>query len=219
MKRAVLILGMAAFAAAPAAAQWLGTPAWNSPKMGTGLTIYGDYGAPNTDAGKGNAFGGRATLGIGTLALTAGVESWKPDVFNARATSYGGTAAFRLIGGSLLPVAVNLQVGAAHSSAVTSGTQTLPAETTVLGAVGLSVPLPTPGFSIEPYLSPGIRYHHYSNVTPDHETNFGWVIGGNLGFGLVGIHLAYDSEKFDNGTTHGVFGVGANVGIKLPLGM
>jgi hypothetical protein len=222
MKRAALVLLLAAFATSPAAAQWLGMPVWNSPKGGTGLTIYGDYGAPNSDAGKGNAFGGRAALGLGTITLTAGVESWKPDGFNDRATSYGGTAAFRLIGGSLIPVSVNLQLGAAHSAAVTSGTGTVFAQTTVTGAAGVSVPLPTPGFSIEPYFSPGIRYHKFSNVptgTPDHETNFGWVIGGNLSFGVVGIHLAYDSEKFDDGTTHGVFGVGANVGIRLPMGL
>jgi len=48
----------------------------------------------------------------------------------------------------------------------------------------------------------------------DHETNFGWVIGGKLGFGPIGIHLAYDSEKFDDGTRHGVFGVGANLGLR-----
>jgi len=222
MKRAVLTLGLAALLTVPAAAQWVGMPVWNSPKGGTGLTIYGDYGTPDTDASKGNAFGGRAALGVGTLTLTAGVASWKPEGTDARATSYGGTAAFRLIGGSLLPVAVNLQVGAARSAEGTSGLDTLPAQTNVTGAVGVSVPLPTPGFTIEPYISPGIRYHKVSNVptgTPDHETNVGWVIGANLGFGLVGIHLAYDSEKFDDGTTHGVFGVGAHVGIRLPMGL
>lgn len=228
MKHAAWMVGLTVVLAvtaapAPAAAQWLGVPAWNSPKGGTGLTIYGDYGAPNTDAGKGNTFGGRAALGLGTVTLTAGVEAWKPDVLNDRATSYGATAAFRVIGGSLIPVSVNLQVGAAHSNRVTSGgPDTLLAETTVLGAVGVSVPLPTPGFTIEPYFSPGIRYHKFSDVpagASDHQTNFGWVIGGNLGFGVVGVHLAYDSEKFDDGTTHGVFGVGANVGIRLPLGM
>ncbi len=221
MRRAVLTLGLTAFLAAPAAAQWLGTPIWN-PKGGTGLTIYGDYGKPSTDANGGYAFGARAALGLGTLTLTAGLTSYEPEGFNDHATSYGGTAAFRLIGGSLLPVALNLQVGAAHSGEVTSGTGTFLAQTTVDGAVGFSVPLPTPGFTIEPYISPGIRYHKLSNVpvgTPDHETNFGWVIGGNLGFGLVGIHLAYDSEKFDDGTTHGVFGVGAHVGIRLPMGL
>ena len=221
MKRVVLTLGLAACVAAPVAGQWLGEPAWN-PKGGTGITIYGDYGHPNTGAGKGNAFGGRVSLGVGTLTLTAGVASWKPDTFNDRATSYGGSAAFRLVGGSLIPVAVNLQVGAGHSGQVTSGPDTLPGQTTVIGAVGVSVPLPTPGFSIEPYFAPGIRYHKFSNVptgTSDHQTNFGWVIGGNLGFGLLGIHLAYDSEKFDDGTTHGVFGIGANVGLRLPMGL
>jgi hypothetical protein len=221
MKRTVLILGLATGLATPAVAQWLGMPAWNSPKGGTGVTFYGDYGAPNDSAGKGNAFGGRAALGIGTITLTAGVASWKPDALNDRVTSYGGTAAFRLIGGSLIPVSVDLQLGAAHSAAVTSGTQTFLGQTSVLGAVGLSVPLPTPGISIEPFFSPGIRYHKLSNAptgVKDHETNFGWVIGGNFSFGLVGIHVAYDSEKFDNGT-HGVLGVGADVGLRLPMGL
>ena len=200
---AVTLAGLLAAPAGGAAAQWLGTPAWNSPKGGTMLTIYGDYGHPNTDGGKGNAFGGRVALGVGTVTLTAGVASWQPANFSSRATSFGGTAALRLIGGSLIPVSVNVQAGAAHSGRVTSGTQMLSGETTVLGAVGLSVPLPTPGFTIEPYFSPGIRYHKYATVplgVSDHETNFGWVVGGNFGFGLLGVHLAYDSEKIDNGT-------------------
>src|SRR5256885_17222025 len=117
----------------PAAGQWLGEPAWN-PKGGTGLTIYGDYGHPNTEAGKGNAFGGRVALGVGTVVLTAGVASWKPEGQNARATSYGGTAAFRLIGGSLIPPSVNLELGAAHKAPGTSGAHPPPAETTALGA-------------------------------------------------------------------------------------
>src|SRR5438034_1756791 len=42
-----------------------------------------------------------------------------------------------LIGGSLLPVAVNLQVGGAQNPKVTSGTQTWPQTTTAQGALGL----------------------------------------------------------------------------------
>jgi hypothetical protein len=221
MKRMVSMVGAVMVLAAPAAAQWLGMPTWNSAKGGTGVTFYGDYGAPNDSAGKGHAFGGRAALGVGTITLTAGVASWKPEGQNARATSYGATAAFRLIGGSLIPVSVNLQLGAGHNARGTSGADTVPASTTVLGAVGFSVPLPTPGISIEPYFSPGIRYHKVSDLpagVKDHQTNFGWVIGGNFSFGLVGIHVAYDSEKFDNGT-HGVLGVGADVGLRLPMGL
>lgn len=222
MKRVVILFGLAASFAAPAAAQWLGMPAWNSPKGGTGVTFYGDYGAPSDSSGGGNAFGGRAALGIGTITLTAGVASWKPDALNDRVTSYGGTAAFRLIGGSLIPVSVNLQLGAAHNAAVTSGTSTFAGQTTVMAAVGLSVPLPTPGISIEPYVSPGIRYHKISNAptgVKDHQTNFGWVIGGNFSFGMVGVHVAYDSEKLDGGTTQKVLGLGADVGLRLPMGL
>jgi len=212
MKRAALTLGLALLAT-PAAAQWLGEPAWNNPKAGTGFTISGDYTRPNNDAGGGNAFGGRVTLGAGTFTLTGGVSSWKADLVSQRITTFGGTAAFRLIGGSLIPVAVNLQFGGGHSLEITSSTVAAPVQTMLFSAVGLSVPLPTPVVSVEPYVSPGIRYHHYANGAPN-QTNFGWVIGANLGFGPIGIHLAYDSEKFDDGTRHGVLGVGGNLGLR-----
>ncbi|HYT04846.1 MAG TPA: hypothetical protein VEM13_08210 [Gemmatimonadales bacterium] len=213
MKRAVVILGWAALVTAPASAQWLGEPVWTSPKGGTGLTISADYGRPNTDYGKGNTWGGRASLGLGTLTVTAGVASWKPDGATESFTSFGGNVEMRLIGGSLLPVAVNLQVGAAR----TDSANATPALTSVTGAAGISVPLPTPGFSIEPFFAPGIRYRSYSNA--GNSTEFGYVIGANLGFGLLGVHLAYDNEKRKNLPSAGVFGVGAHVGIKLPLGM
>jgi len=217
MKRTVLTLGFTALLAAPAAAQWLGEPAWNHPNAGSGFTIYGDYSQPNSDAGGGSAFGGRVTLGAGTFTLTGGVSSWKSDLVSDHITTFGGTAAFRLIGGSLIPVAVNLQLGAGHSLDIKSTTTALPVQTMAIAAVGLSVPLPTPVVRVEPYVSPGIRYHRYSNVAPgvaDHETNFAWVIGGNVGLGPLGIHVAYDSEKFADGTTHGVFGIGANIGLR-----
>src|SRR5207249_11550815 len=113
MKRAALTLGLALLAT-PAAAQWLGEPAWNNPKAGTGFTISGDYTRPNTDAGGGNAFGGRVTLGGGTFTLTGGVSSWKDDLVSQRITTFGGTAAFRLLGGSLIPLAVHVPVGGSH---------------------------------------------------------------------------------------------------------
>jgi hypothetical protein len=77
--------------------------------------------------------------------------------------------------------------------------------------------LPTPGFTIEPYFSPGIRYHNSGGGT--HTTNFGYAVGANLGFGLLGAHLAYDNEKVKGGGSIGVFGVGLHLGIHLPLGM
>lgn len=219
MKHAVLTLAVAAFVAAPAgpaAAQWSGMPVWNNPKGGTGITISGDYGRPDSLYGKGTAWGGRASLGLGTLTLTAGVVSWKPGYGATQSfTSFGGNAAMRLIGGSLLPIAVNLQVGAAR----TDSANAVPAETAVTGAVGISVPLPAPYLTIEPYFSPGVRYRHVGGTISSSSTEFGYAVGANLGFGMVGVHLAYDNEKLKGGGSVGVFGIGAHLGIKLPLGM
>jgi hypothetical protein len=221
MKRAVLVVGLVAFLAAPAAAQWTGMPAWNSPKGGTGITISADYGRPNENGGKGNAFAGRASLGLGTVTVTAGVATWKPDEtlsgVNESLVSYGGTVGFRLIGGTLLPIAVNFQAGASRSGQVASLTDTIPAVTTVTGAVGFSAPLPTPGFSVEPWFSPGIRYNKASGIGGD--ANFGFALGVNIGFGMMGAHLAYDRESLGAGASQGIFGVGAHVAIRMPLGM
>ena len=211
--RAVLTLGLAAVVATPAAAQWLGMPVWNSPKGGTGVTISGDYGKPNDAYGGGNAWGDHASLGVGTLTLTAGVSSLKTDIDPVRVTSWGGDAAFRLIGGSLLPFSLNLQAGAVRTSAVEGQKQTH-----VIGAVGFSVPLPTPGISIEPYFSPGIR-HRDLGPTNGSSTEFGYVFGANLSFGLLGAHVAYDNERKKGGGNVGVFGVGLHVDLHLPLGM
>src|SRR5258708_36073597 len=82
--------GLWALVVTPAVAQWLGEPVWNSPSGGTGVTISGDYAHPNADYGKGNTWGGRASLGIGTITLTAGVASCKPDLATESFTSIGG---------------------------------------------------------------------------------------------------------------------------------
>ena len=213
MKRAVMILALAASTATPAAAQWFGMPAWNSPKGGTGITISGDYGKPNADFGKGNAFGARASLGLANLTVTAGLSSWKPEGATSSLTSVGGQAAFRVIGGSLIPVSINLQLGAGRTSC--SGCNSL---TNITAGGGVSASIPSPGISIEPYLSISNRWHKVATVSGT-ESNIGWVIGANVGFGMFGVHLAYDSEKFDDGTTGGIIGIGAHVALKVPIGM
>jgi len=212
MKRAAILLALAACVAAPAAAQWLGMPVWNSPKGGTGITINGDWGKPDSSFGKGNAFGGRASIGLGTLTLTAGVASYKPENATSSITSYGGNAAMRVIGGSLIPVSINLQVGAARSD---SSSPSRPATTSVIGAVGLAISLPTPGLSIEPYVSPGFRYPRASGTG---NANFGYTIGANVSFGMFGVHAAYDYEHVSGGHVD-ILGLGAHVAIKVPLGM
>src|SRR5213083_1095594 len=103
MKRLAVIIGLIACVAMPAAAQWQGMPAWNNPKGGSGVTVNGDLGLPNSDAGKGTAFGARATLGMANISFTAGVASWKPSGYSQSLTSVGRTAQFKVIAASLLP--------------------------------------------------------------------------------------------------------------------
>ena len=214
MKRSMMVLALSAVAAAPAAAQWFGEPVWNSPKGGTGVTINADLGMPNNNGGKGTAFGARGTIGLANLSLTAGVASWKPSGQPDAVTSIGGNAAFKIIGGSLIPVALNLQVGAARAGAANGDSATT--RLTVGGGVAVSVP--TPGISIEPYLSITNRWYKESGISGT-TSNLGWTLGANANFGMFGLHLAYDSEKFAPGVTAGTFGIGAHIALKAPIGM
>ena len=218
MKRIPTIAALITLAATPlpAVAQWAGMPVWNNPKGGTGVTINGDLGIPNTNGGKGTAFGARASLGLANISLTAGISSWKPSGFSKSLTSVGGTAQFKVIGGSLIPVALNIQLGAGTTSSVDTGLATIPKVTTLLGGAGISVNVPTPGINIEPYLSISNRWDKPSGGST--ESNVGWVLGANVGLGMLGLHVAYDSQKL-GGATRGIIGIGAHVALKAPLGM
>jgi hypothetical protein len=217
MKRIATIAALIAFGATPAVAQWAGMPVWNNPKGGTGVTIDGDLGLPNSNGGKGTAFGARATLGIANISLTAGLSSWKPNGYSSSMTSVGGVAQFKVIGGSLIPVAVNIQLGAGTASSATdTAAVTHPKITMLVAGAGISVNVPTPGLSIEPYLSVGNRWIKPSGFST--ESNVGWVVGANLGFGMLGLHVAYDSQKI-GGVTRGIIGIGAHVALKAPIGM
>jgi hypothetical protein len=214
MKRMLAAIAAVAFAVAPLAAQSLGMPNWSSPKGGTGVTISGDAAMPNADLGKGTAFGARATLGLANISLTAGVASWKPKDASDSYTSIGGQAAFRVIGGSLIPVSISLQVGAAHVGAANTDSAL-----TRLGLGGaVSVNVPTPGLSIEPYLAVSSRWYKFSGVSGT-ESNIGWTLGANVGLGMLGLHVAYDSEDFGSGTKAGIIGIGVHVALKAPIGM
>lgn len=214
MKRMFTVMAAAAFAVSPLAAQSIGMPNWSNPKGGTGVTISGDLAMPNADLGKGTAFGARATLGLANISLTAGVASWKPKGQPDSFTSFGGQAAFRVIGGSLIPLALSLQANVARAGAANGDS----ARTRLGLGAAVSVNVPTPGLSIEPYLAVNNRWYKLSGVSGT-ESNIGWTLGANVGLGMLGLHLAYDSENFGGGTTGGIIGIGAHFSLKAPIGM
>lgn len=212
MTHTLLTLGVAAGLATPAAAQWLGEPLWNS-VTGGGFTISADYGKPNDNYGSGSAWGARLSLGYRAATFTAGAANWRPGGGGPSLTSVGGNVAVRLSGGPLLPtpspgLRANLQVGFGHTE-VANQIFAPASETMVTGAVGLGARLPAPGFSVEPYVSPGVRYRSYSGGTS--STEFGYAIGANITFRSFGAHFAYDGETTKGGPSVGVFGVGVHV--------
>ncbi|HET9386711.1 MAG TPA: hypothetical protein VFO67_16380 [Gemmatimonadales bacterium] len=214
MKRILTVLAAAALAVSPLAAQSLGMPNWSNPKGGTGIMISGDIAMPNADVGKGTAYGARGSFGFGAITLTAAIASWKPSDLSDSYSSIGGQGAFRVIGGSLMPVALSLQVDANRIGAANGD----PA-TTRFGLGGaISASVPTPGLSIEPYLAVNNRWYDFSDGTST-ESNVGWTLGANVGLGMWGLHLAYDSENFGGGTTAGIFGFGAHFSLKAPGGL
>ena len=214
MKRTLTVLAAAAFAVSPLVAQSLGMPNWSSPKGGTGITISGDLAKPNEDWGKGTAYGARGSFGFGAITLTAALASWKPDGASDAYPSIGGQAAFRVIGGSLMPLALSLQLDGSRVGAA-NGDSAL----TRVGLGGaVSVNVPTPGLSIEPYLAVNNRWYKFSGSTGT-ESNIAWTLGANVGFGMMGLHLAYDSESLDGGGTGGIWGLGVHFAIKAPVGM
>jgi hypothetical protein len=214
MKRMLASLAAAAFTVAPLAAQAFGMPNWSSPKGGTGITLSGDLAMPNSNLGKGTAFGARGSVGLANITLTAGIASWKQKGASDSRTSFGGQAAFRVIGGSLIPVSISLQVGAAHAAATSADSAQ-----TRLGLGGaVSVSVPTPGLSIEPYLAVNDRFYKTSG-TSGTPSNVAWTLGANVGLGMLGLHIAYDSENLGGGVKGGIFGVGVHVALKAPIGM
>lgn len=214
MRRFVAWTLLFGLTAGVASAQVAGMPVWNSPKVGSGLMVAADYGAPTTDAGGGNTWGLRAEVGFGRIGVGARYSTWEPEGAAERTSSFGAVGMFRLIGGALSPLNVNLIGGAGTTSDITTGNVTFQNITSYVAGAGASVMLPIPGFSIEPYLSVTNRWNKQSGASTT-ESDIGWTLGANVTFGMLGAHIAYDSQDY-GGTTGSILGVGVHVGIGIP---
>ncbi len=76
--------------------------------------------------------------------------------------------------------------------------------------MGVSLPLSKGWLGIEPYVSPGIRYRDVSGA------RVGYAVGTNVHFGLIGLHIAYDTERLKGGGSVSVFGIGADLVFRRP---
>ncbi len=220
MTRTVVALGfivaLLGGGASRAAGQIPGMPLWNSPRGGTRFFFAGEAGFPDSAGGKGTTYAARAALGLQALTLSATAGVRDPSGPGANLTEYGATAAYRLIGGSLIPIAVNLQGGVANVS--DSGV----ADTRFTAAVGLAIDLPVPSVTLEPWVAPGLRMTRigaHGAFPSQSDTRFGVAAGLTFGFGLFGVHTAFDYEKRPNGGHTTTFGIGVHIDIRPTLGL
>jgi hypothetical protein len=220
MKHAAWILTAVALAAiavpARTVAQLPGMPVWNSPKGGTGLTVAGDVGFPDSVGGKGTTCAARVVLGLQALSVGATVGVRNPSGTGPNVTEYGGTLAYRLIGGSLIPLSVNLQGGyAGYSRASTNYSH-------ATAAIGFAIDLPTPGVTVEPWVAPGVRINHAGAsgaIASQTNTAFGVAGGLTIGMGMMGLHAAMDYEGVKGGGHATTLGIGVHLAIRPSFGL
>ncbi|HET7039554.1 MAG TPA: hypothetical protein VFH97_06685 [Gemmatimonadales bacterium] len=205
-------------AAQPAAAQMAGNPVYVPVGMGTGVNIAGDFGRGLNDAsGKTTYFGGRATLSLPFLYVTAGAGMVKPsEDFVPGAESelaLGGAVGLNVLNLPLLPVKVSAQVGAGYLSSGDAKQYDLPV------SVAIALKLPTPGLSISPWVAPRLHVRRLDPGVGDANTDarFGASGGVNATFGMVGVHLAADYVRFESSdVSPWIFGAGLSLGLTLP---
>ncbi len=208
LSTAVSVLGLVA---SPALAQMIGNPVYFSPKQGVGLTIAADYGrGVNDNSGKANYFGGRATLGLPTFAITVGGGSAKPSG-GTSLTSFGGDVGVTVLKGPAVPVTVSLQGGAAYSSVSGVKSWHVPAG----AAVAFNVK--SPAASVEPWVAARVDYSRASGggFTLS-STRPGASAGVNVGLPSgLGFHVGLDYVNVSGGSPI-LAGVGAHYAIKIP---
>ncbi len=193
MQRQPVRLGIAiallAIGPSTVTAQITNQPVYVWPKHGTGLSINFDYGRGlNTNSGELNAFGGRATLGLGPITVSAGASS--VDLGPSSEISFGGNASFNVLSAPLLPVGVAIFAGFGTIDPGTGSIKSYP-----IGAA-ISVKPPTPAIGIELWAAPRVNI---VNDGTDTETSFAVSGGANLDLPIgIGIHAALDYVSKDN---------------------
>lgn len=222
---AAVMLGLTA---APVGAQLNSIPVYTSPKGGTGISIFADYGKGlNDESGKNRALAARVVIGLAALQLGAGIGTVNPEIAGERENKFQwmATAALRLIGGGVMPLAVNIQAGYGRVEIAQDST-----EVNIPISVGVGLSPPLPGFSLELWAAPrySIRDLKIGDLSVS-QNGFGISAGVNLGFSMgLGVYGALDWEYlgaesgsvFDLPSTKpAVFGVGVSYNFKLPGGI
>ena len=215
MKRILLaVLVASLLAAGSAAAQVLGVPVYNR-GVSSGIGIQADVAFPNQDYGKGTAFAGTGSVGLGPLGLTAIIGSYKPKG-GVSTTSVGGTVNFKVFGGPLVPLTVNLQAGAGYFKEKLTDIKHL----RIPVGVGFALKIPSPAVSLKPWIAPRVEFDRTSGglLPTDTQTNFAFSAGLDLDLlSGLGFQAAYDWTRVKNSSLRpSTIALGAHYQFKLP---
>ncbi|MHB1329642.1 MAG: hypothetical protein ACYC2K_15700 [Gemmatimonadales bacterium] len=224
MKR-ILVGVMVAGLVSPLAAQAPGLPVVNT-GVSSGFRVGTLVGRGNDGAGAGTAVALTGSVGsrraaIGGYLARLGGSSWSDEAIYTP----GLVGTYRLAGGPLVPIAVNLQAGVGrHSVPIGVGGERVSVWQVPVG-VGISWTIPQPVVAIKPWLAPRLQYSRHSvpitvlaagaeSVT---TTDVAFGLSGGIAFGLlngVGIDLAVD-RVFDDRLTSKPTTVGVGVSLNL----
>lgn len=197
--RTALMTLAALLAVATAEAQVRGLPVINS-GISSGIGIAGDVGFANSDYGKGTTFGATGMLGAGPFGATVTLASFDPSGDGGSVSTYGGTLNLKLIGVPLAPISVTLQAGYGHWKVAEQSVDHVPI------GVGVAFRIPTPGFSLKPWIAPRVDIQHAGET----RSKFGVSAGVELGFAFgLGARVSYDWVNQGEGNRPGIWGVGA----------
>jgi hypothetical protein len=215
---AVALVLPVALVAGTASAQVAGIPVYYNPGGGTGISAAANYGRPNADGGKGSAWALTGGFGSGPFSVTGSYGRRSPSGggdFN----TYGGTVAFRLLGGGLLPLSVAPQIGVGYAK--------VGGFTDVEIPIGVGVAVSIPLFPIKPWIAPRVQLSRFSGggLPSANATSYGVTVGANFNLLLgLGFHAAVDMLKLSKDLdplqpTVTTIGVGAHFNFHLPMGM
>ena len=217
-RTATTALAALVLAAAPARAQNLGLPVFNS-GVGSGISLNADYGFGSTDpeTQKVKTLGLTAGAALGPIGFTATYANSNPETGDNQ-SSLGATANLKVFGGPLIPVSVNAQAGIGYWNVKDGfGPGVDLKYVNIPVGIGIALNVPTPGLSIKPWIAPRMQYTRTSGGADDSETNFGISAGVNLGLvGGINGRVAYDQITV-NDVKSKVFSVGLGWNFNIPV--
>lgn len=209
MKRILSLTAAAAVTFAfSASAQVFNQPVYVNPAAGGGLGLYFDYGkGANDESLKYTGVGGRATLGVSMLHITAGASS--VNLSPESKIGFGANVAASLINLSMVTIAPFAGFGTLSLGGTDNSIQNYP----VGAAIGVGVPMAPLSIWAAPRVDISTLK---AGGTSNTETNFG-VSGGvdvTLPMG-IGAHAAIDYVAVSGGGPV-IWGIGAHYIFSLP---